>query len=365
MSLKVLFIALEFSTWKLARHWSYGAQLAFEEGFKENEVEYCTITTHFIPQIREICSGMQFDQVWVEIVHNNIDESIWEWLVENIPIRIGIICESLEYSDDECNHFPVLKERRSVVENKFKYLTHTIVSDELDAERISSKYIPSFWLAHTVPKSSILYNSNSITPNKCGAFAGSVYGQRANFLSNPKLKGLLIKQPSPEEGTFYPYQFNAIQFIVRAMKKYQVPCNLLILQKYLSCLRNIRKKSYVLWLKSLQDNTAVINLPSMVKAYPGRVVEGMAAGRPVISCEILDRPKNKALFDDGEDILLYSKDNPQQLAEHIKRLIMDPQYAEKITLSARLKIEYFHTTSKRVNEILKWVENGDIPSYIL
>ena len=364
MSLKVLFIALEFSTWKKAKHWSYGAQLGFEEGFRENNVEFFTVTTQLIPQIKEICSGMHFDQVWVEIVHNNIDKSTWEWLVDKIPIRIGIICESLDYSEDECINFPILKERRALVENKFKYLTHIIASDEVDSELINNNHIPCFWLAHTVPKNSILHNSYDVhPPNKFGSFTGSVYGRRANWLAYQELNGLLIRQPSPENGTVYPYQFDILQFISRIIVKSRFPYINYFHPKYIDYLRQIRITTYNIWLKSLQSNVAVVNLPSLVKAYPGRVIEGMAAGRPVISCEVQNRPKNRALFEDGVEILLYSNDNPHQLAEHIKRIIAEPCYAYRISSNARRKIERYHTVEKRVQEILNWLENGDIQNY--
>jgi glycosyltransferase involved in cell wall biosynthesis len=99
----------------------------------------------------------------------------------------------------------------------------------------------------------------------------------------------------------------------------------------------------------------------MVRAYPGRVIEGMASGRPVISWEIPNRPKNRALFKEGEEIFIFSE--PYQLAAQIRKIIEDPEFAEKISSNARLNLLRYHTIEKRVGQILAWIETGVEPPY--
>ena len=137
----------------------------------------------------------------------------------------------------------------------------------------------------------------------------------------------------------------------------------MLLASYLYLLRAIRQRCFELWLKCLQTGCAVVNLPSLVRANPGRVVEGMAAGRPVISWEIPDRPQNNALFQDGKEILLYPEDSPAVLAEHIKRIKGDRGFADQIAENARRKIGRIHTIEVRVRQILDWITTGDEPSF--
>ncbi|MEN8220438.1 MAG: glycosyltransferase [Pseudomonadota bacterium] len=130
---------------------------------------------------------------------------------------------------------------------------------------------------------------------------------------------------------------------------------------YLDWLRQLRRKAHTLWLQGMQAGAAVVNLPHLVKGYSSRVIEGIASGRPVISWEIPDRPKNTAMFEDGHEILLYS--TPEQLATQIERVLSDPDFGERIAQNARNKVRRFHTTEKRVQQILHWVETDEAQDY--
>ena len=101
----------------------------------------------------------------------------------------------------------------------------------------------------------------------------------------------------------------------------------------------------------------MINFPSFGKIYTGRVYEGMAAGRPVITVKLEDRPLLESLFEDGKDILLYPKDTPSRLAEQIKRILREPEFGQRIAMNARDKLLRFHTTEKRVCQILRLDSN--------
>lgn len=296
------------------------------------------------------------------MIYTEIDESIFEWIAQQAPIRVGIILESLEYNNEECNLNPDFKKLRSGVENRFKYLTHIVAVDEKDVERINQNTcLPAMWYPSAVPKNRILTTAKP-NPNPRGSFIGNAYGPRAVLLKSPEVQNLLIKQRSPEDGTIYPYLFTLLHAISIVFINSRLPGVKFFYSFYIRILRKLRRVTYMLLLKAFQTNAAVVNLPSMVKAYPGRVIEGMAAGRPVISWEIPDRPKNKALFLEGEEILLYSND-PRQLASHIQKIIDHPDFAERVAVSARKKLLASHTIEQRVKEILTWIETGDLPTY--
>ena len=358
--LRVLLLHLETTTWRRARHWSYSAQLGIEEGFRANQIEFFTVTTPWFRQARQILRGQKFDQVWVEIGRQEyMDEDWLDWMASMAPIRIGMMFESLEHSTDE--HLPAFRFRKERVLRRLRYITHVTACDEFDVDSLNSQGpVPSFWWPQAIPNRFIA--TEMVPPTSSHAiFCGSLYRDRVRFLNHPELNELIVYVRSPERGTVYPLLFNALHLPLRRNLKYFMPPSEFLLQGYLRALRFIREKSFVRWLKLLQSGCAVVNLPHLVKSYPGRVVEGMAAGRPVISWQIPDRPRTQALFEEGREILLFT--NPSELAEQIRRVRSDAGLAQNIVSRATLKLKCFHTIEKRVRQVLDWIETGENPKF--
>jgi tetratricopeptide (TPR) repeat protein len=103
-------------------------------------------------------------------------------------------------------------------------------------------------------------------------------------------------------------------------------------------------------------------LPSIFKSYAGRVVESMAAGRPVISWKP-PRKRTQALFTPGKEILWFDRDKPEQLAEQIRWLQANSEQAKEIAENAQRKVLRYHTAEIRVRQILDWIEYGTEPDY--
>ncbi|MDI6761905.1 MAG: glycosyltransferase [Thermodesulfobacteriota bacterium] len=370
---KVLLIELEFQTWARARSWSYIAQLGIEEGFQANGLEYLTIPAihelfpsspgSWLRHAQKICAGKHFDQVWVEIVHSSLDETFLEWLATLAPVRVGFLPESIEYTPEEYVLAPNLRGRKSLVEKRFKYLTHVLAGDEKDAEDINSRGLAqAMWWPGAVPERFIC-EQNRRPPNNHAIFCGALYGERAVWLERPDLRGLFVYLAPPEDATDYPKQFDELNRAASAHLNDGLPVNESFLSAYLDSLRRIRREVFALWLEGLQTGCAVVNLPHYVKSYAGRVFEAMAAGRPVISWEVPNRPRNKALFDDGREILLFNKKDPSQLASHIQRLQNEPDFSRVIAENASRKLRRFHTIENRIRQVLDWIETGKEPDY--
>jgi Glycosyl transferases group 1 len=397
--LRVLLVQWEHPTWQLARQWSYGWHLGIEEGLHANGIEFVTLTTTWLSHARKICAAKQFDQVWInDVTHlgndGEIDEPCLEWLASLAPVRIGFIMETARYSPEEYEAFPNLMRYEHTIRTNMKYATHVVAADERDVDELGSNYkIPAIWLPVPVPERCIA-DQVSTLPTQGAIFRGAIYGSRAMFLRHPNLENLLAYQVSPENHTIYPTLFDALPmhryhrgltrrisrmrsivlgksetnvekmpgypYMACAERNSPFPAHFLY-PLYLHLLRHIRRQSYSMWLKGLQSGCAVINLPSLFKGYSGRVVEGMAAGCPVISWEIPDRPQTRALFGDGVEILLYS--NPTQLATQIQRVLSNPGFGQWIAENARRKLKRFHTTETRVRQILTWVKTGASPRY--
>ena len=360
--LRVLLIELEFTTWRTARHWSYASQLGIEEGLRANGVEYFTITTPWLSQAQKICIGKHFDQVWIEIVHYDYNKAFLEWVAGLAPVRIGLMAESLEYYPEEYAVFPILKERRNKVEGRFKYITHVVAGDEKDVDNINRRgQVPAFWWPQAVPERFICKQA-TMGLNRYAVFSGALYGERSSWIECPDLKGLLVHLPSSEHASVYPVLFDKLHGAIRRFLRSGLPGQNSVLPVYLYFLRCIRRRCFALWLEEMRTGCAVVNLPHYVKSYPGRVVEAMAGGQPVISWEISNRPRTKALFEDGVEILLYS--NPTELAAQIQRVLSNPDFGQRIAENARRKLMCFHTIEKRVQQILNWVEAGELPTYV-
>jgi glycosyltransferase involved in cell wall biosynthesis len=150
---------------------------------------------------------------------------------------------------------------------------------------------------------------------------------------------------------------------MRYLKRAWLPGARAAFALYLQGLRLVRRLCFRRWLRSLRNGAAVVNLPHYFKSYSGRVVEGMAAGRPVISWELPERPRTGALFEEGREILLYPAEDPRRLAEQIRRVQLDRPFAERLAARARDRLLASHTTEWRVRQLLEWVTRGAEPQF--
>ncbi len=359
---RILLLQLEFPTWRQARHWSYSAQLATEEGLRANQVEFVTVTTPCFRRARDICRGAKFDQLWLEIAHNQENQEWFDWVSGLAPVRLGFIPESLTYQEQEYTEVPHLRQRKVQVESRLQFLTHVAASDERDASEINARDgLMAVWWPQAVP-ARVISSSRPRAPTKHAVFGGSVYGSRRHWLELPELQRVLRYQRSPETSTALPGLFDRLS---ANMRRYScrpwLPGIASANRVYTGLLRLVRRRCFELWLRSFCAGAVVVNLPHLVKAYPGRVVEAMAVGRPVVSWRIPDRPRSESLFVEGEEILLFSE--PAQLVEHLHRLLKDAAFARRIARNAQEKLRRSHTTEIRVRQILNWIATGKDPVY--
>ena len=359
--LKVLLLLAEFPFWRAARHLSYSAQLGVEDGLRATGVRCVTITSPWLPRALGLFRKHTFDQVWVVARLDVFDETSIGRIAELAPVRLAMLADSLEYSPEEYFLSPTLKSRR--VEKRLEVMTHVLACDEKDVETIYERHgIPALWWPQAVPERFISDDVPSPTRD-AAVFYGASYGLRREWLRHPDLKGILVHPRSPESGTIYPLLFNALHLPLTRPFHFLAPVRERAVTAYLSQLRRLRERSFAGWLKALQTGRAVVNLPHLVKTYAGRVVEEMAAGRPVISWEIPGRPQNKALFENEREILLFSTDDLSQLVSQLTRLLSDRHLSHQIVVNARKKLRYLHTSEIRARQILCWVINGRMPNY--
>lgn len=371
--LRILYITLDFPRWSAAKGWTYPSNLGIEEGFAAHGVEYMTIPMIFgisadlpaswLYHAKRLCAGKQFDQVWIELVHSDPGDEVLEWLVSIAPVRLALLPESLSYDREDYLLYPELFKRRLEVEERLRYMTHAVTVDEKDAEDLNRRgIVKALWRPETVPAWCIAEQPNSMPRDKA-VFYGTLYGPRKRWLMHPALTDLFEVRPSAEAGTNIPHAFTTVgSAALKALNRGLVP-DKQFLDAYLDCLRGIRRSAFANWINLASRSPLVVNLPSTTKAQSGRVVEAMAAGCPVMTWELPDRPRANALFRDGEEWLLFPRDNPDALADKIRYLARNPEAAREMAANALHVVKKCHTVEVRVGQILNWIESGREPDY--
>lgn len=362
--LRILLLQAENPGWALARSYPYYLNFAFAEALGAAGVEVLMITSPWFAHLHEICAGQTFDQIWLNDLSHFADFELSLAAVTNLaPIRLGFVTESVEYTPEDYATFPWLVERRSRLDAQFDQVTHVVAVDEADVIYLKQRFgVPTMWLPCSMPQRFL--SSPPPSCEKIAYFSGSLYGERARWLEAPALQRLLMRQQAVRADQIYGYFFNRLPkhcFGLQTLRQRPLPATRLY-PLYWHLLRCLRRSAFLTWQQAvLQKGAAVVNLPHLVKGYSGRVIEGMAAGRPVISWRIPERPHNTALFEEGREILLY--DTPEELAAHIKQVLADPGFAQQIAQNAQRKVKAFHTTEQRVQQILHWVAGDAAPTY--
>lgn len=370
---KILYLFLEFSSWRAARSWSYSAQLAYEEGLAANGVEVISIPAIYglfpdfpaswLSRVQTLCTGQSFDQVWVELLHSPFDDRFLEWLKDIAPIRVGFIPESLEVSAELTTELNRASQYRAVVEHRLRYMTHALAVDDADADYINNHGLAkALWWPQAIPERCVCDELPPATDAKA-AFPGQLYLWRRDFMGNAGLSDLLCTISGPEDTTAYPALFDVLQAETLVRLNSGVHLGYAELTRYMEVLRRVRRQCFDTWLGALRNAGALVNLKSTFHGYPGRVVESMAVGRPVVSCEVARRPRVNSLFTCGEEILFFNDEQPGELIVHLKRLRSDHEYGRMLAKNARKKIRSFHTVEKRVRQVLEWLETGLEPVY--
>jgi len=365
---RILFVQQELTDWKSARAWGYNFHIGLEEGFAANGIEVTTLLSSWFPVARRLCAAKQFDQVWINDVIHMFEPKGWrhyrltmpdlEWLATLAPIRLGFVIESLKYTDNDYREAPFLSNYPNILKKTLPYLTHVMAIDENDIECIRDVCdIPVTLLVPPVPYYNIS-RTISLPPTVKPVFRGSPYGERAKWLKIPFIKELLDHQLNYGNDGDLPEIFDrlhrylypqAIQSDNHLIKLYDI---------YLDSIRKIRRQSFEIYLNDLRQGGSVVNLPSYGKVFTGRVYEGMAAGRPVITSKYENRPRMNALFEDDRDILLFPPDQPEIMAQQIRKVMDNPDFGRVIATNAMHKMLNFHTTEKRVCQILEWIATG-------
>lgn len=358
---RILLVQLEFLTWSRARPLAYCTAFGVEEGLTANGC-HCTVLPaiheippdddgSWLPHARRLFPGERFDQVWVWLPHIALDQAILEWISDIAPVRVGLLVESARYSAQEYAQFPWLIGREALIHGYAKHLTHIAVIDERDQETceawgVQATHWPAAGPAHS------LEEDPGAPADPRAAFVGRLYGDRASLLADASMRGLLVHAPPAEDGTDIPEAFDRLNSrVVERLRRGGASADLLA--EHVAGLHSLRNRALDCFIRRMRTYGAAVALPTLVKAYSPRVVEAMAAGRPVIAWEVPDRPLNRELFEDGEEILLYR--DASDLSRHLQAVACDRPLCDAVVARARSKVRALHTVEKRAADLLRWI----------
>lgn len=365
----VLLVMLEFDNWNQARAWSYTGAWAFQDGLEENG-HRCTVlpamwgrapdaADSFIHHAEKLLAGQTFDEAWVWCVHTQFDARFWQWLARVAPTRIGITMESLGVNAAESAEFPHFAQRQEEVLAQLAHCTHAIVADEADIDLVQQRLgIPASWNVVMVPERFVRFDTAPECPQ--AAFIGNKYGERRPYLEDPALAELLCRPHLPERGSDLPQRFDALhQEIRRLLLAGQFDHALL--QRATLQMKLVREALFRLHLDGIRLGFANINLPSMIKAYAGRVTESMAAATPAVSWLPPDRPACARLFKAGTEIELFS--SPAELHALLTHQAPDSAQRNRQVTAARNTLLNRHTTRIRLRQYQNWLDQGIAPDF--
>ncbi|MGA2297763.1 MAG: glycosyltransferase, partial [FCB group bacterium] len=305
--------------------------------------------------------SQKYDQVWFEATHSQFDDDCLNWINNIAPVRFAFVSESNEFHPQEYKINPAgVEARRKNISRNLSIATNLICVDEKDVEYYNNeKKIPALWYGGgSVPLS---FFPDDVAPSNDNPayFFGTPYGERKEWMDYPSFKGLLEVGVSAEDSTGFPNQFNELNKRITQMLSKLGSINTDLMFSFIDQIRTIRKSTFPIFLDSLISGMAVVNLPQSARAYASRVKQGLAMGRVVVSFRIEDRPLTNMLFEDGKEILLYNRENKEELVELLRKIKLEPKFAENIARNALKKMLNYHSTELFVQGILNWFESGE------
>lgn len=371
--MKLLFVQHDMLVWSSARQWSYTTHLAYVDGLRAAGHEVTVILTSCWPWARQAVGDQTFDQVWInDVTHilgqrpdweapSPLNEEDFAWLAHLAPVRVGIVMESLHYEPEEYAEVPELRRRLPLMQQAvLPHITHFCVVDEADVHAIENLGAPAIWTPCHVPRRFFRKPRAVNTAN--AVFIGSTYRRRKPYADHAALRKLLTFKASGEHATPVPALFDHLNGELRR-DMLASPFSSSDLMGFVITLHRVRSELFDHYLDSLAGAMATVNLPSFVKTYPGRVVESMAIGQPVVSCRIPNRPQTARLFGEGTHILTFEGNDPERLAEQLSLLRQDARLHSQISSEGMSNALKHHTSEHRTTQILDWIHRGITPLY--
>jgi glycosyltransferase involved in cell wall biosynthesis len=94
----------------------------------------------------------------------------------------------------------------------------------------------------------------------------------------------------------------------------------------------------------------ILAVPSVLEGFPMITLEGMAMAKPIVASQIQGITEQ---LEDGKQAILVPPKKPDALADAILKLIQDTEFAFRLRMAARRKVENYFSVEKMVSETEK------------
>jgi hypothetical protein len=355
--MNILYIPLEFERYYSAKKMTYPVGVGLVEGFVD-KVDFTVVPTFYgsgmwLEYLQQITMGQKYDQVFLEVVHSNMNPAILDFISSLAPVRVGFVIESLTiHSDEYENNLQGTKNREDNLAMKLPYLTHLVVVDERD---VNYAKIPTTFEVASVPESMIDVNLNKkANISDKVIFYGTLYGERAKWVNVLGERALINPQEGLEEKGGIPQQYESV---VRSAfdnmnGKETIPIG--YYKRFCDDWMRIRKIMYSNWMNILWEieGYGVLNPPHRTSVLSSRVIESMAAGKVIYSPRMFNGAD--FLFTNGKNILYY--ESIEELVDLINSISQEDKY--NIAQNAINIILEKYTTEKMIGRVLKFIEEN-------
>lgn len=366
----VLLIVGDTEKWRPDHAQRYLAGLGLEEGLAANGMSFQTVVAlrehapgepgSWLSHLKTLCTGKQFDQVWVDVVDTRLDDPALAFIAAQAPVRLALIGESLQFGELIYRIAPAVKTRQRLVDKRLRAMTHVLASDERDAQWLSrNKKLQALWWAPALPQR-LIRTSPPASPDA----RAQVAGDGAWPVPAELAERVRPYQPAPDMAQIAQLFEQTNDQVLDAMYANRAFQDSLF-NLHIETLRQIHRVAVDTRLGALANALAVVAPPATDQSFIGNVLEGMASHRPVIACDVEGRMALAALFADGEEILRVpaDADPASAIAAHLQRLAADPTWAARLAERAAAKLAEHHTVERRVAQIAEWLKHGAIPAY--
>lgn len=343
--MRILRVVHENFPWRHARRSSYAIHQGIDEVLRRLGHEVITFNGYYAPHLPSLMAGRYFDQIWWDLnqTHRE-DQRIGGWMAHAAPVRLGLFPESLSYDIGEVEGQEHVLRFRAWVDRKLPFLTHLSIGDEHDVEPLQQRGVKVRWMPQGVPHGLM----QDAGPGHGVFFFGTPYGKRRAWLEELNIPA----HPSSEVGSLLPSLFNLANRATRVITRFPVPGRGLARVPLMKSFSHLRRQAYLGWLQTVGKSRAVVSLPSVFKAYPGRVTEALSQARAVIAWRVPSRPRNLSLFEDGKEILLYS--DFEELKELVRRVELEPAWAREVGRAGLARMRSCYSLEGLLEELVQW-----------
>jgi hypothetical protein len=363
---RILFVVTTSLNWSKMRGHGYATLHDYIDALRNWGASVEVVPTTFLETAAFRFEPGEFDQVWLSDLigiyfgtprYHEADSAFWGRVSQLAPVRVGYETETLVYEGEigmAPDDHPESHLNRFL--RRLPFVTHVLANDETVVDIVEradrSKYC--LWSPVTVSEQWLDRAHESWETQHDAVFSGSLYGKRVPFYE--AVSDVVSRVQTPEGDMARRYDVLVAQARERLKHLSVGDATQMRRENREVCekLQLMMKDEFRRMLDTLGSGTIVVNFPSYTRGLVHRVVEGIAAGRPVATDLIPERPRTADWLSRSGFVLTYR--SPEELRG---RLVSAVGGRKGLRQMAEAGVEFMRreaTTEIRIEECMRWIE---------